>query len=156
MKSEWSDDASLRNATNTTVVLPRYLTYAKVVTNLLGPPMIIIPVVLVIMVIVKNRQMRNNKTMFIINLLVADISFAMRTFILNNGIIFLYFIGQSHIINCTAVTIMNYFPTFATNMMFLPLGMDRLLNVAFPFSYKRIMTPKVVITIISSPHCWWL
>ena len=138
------------NASGTTIVVPLYATIISLITNLVGPPVVIVPAVMVIMVIVKNEQLRtNNRNIFIVNLLVADICYAARHFFINGGIVLLYLVGHSLTINCDIVIALASFTGFATNLMFLPLNIDRLINVAFPFSYKRIVTFKVVIAVIS-------
>ena len=38
---------------------------------------------------------------------------------------------------------------FATDLMFLPVVMDRFLHIACPFSYKRMFTTKRIAIIIS-------
>ena len=136
------------NASDTAIVPPRYLIIINLIINLVGPPTVIIPAVMVIMVIVKNKQLRSNKTTFIVNLLVADICFAAKTFIMNNGIVFLYLIGLSHLVDCTVVIVGIFLTSLSTNLMFLPLSIDRLLSIVFPFSYENIMTAKVVTAII--------
>ena len=138
------------NTSGTAMVFPHYITIVRLISNLVGPPVVIIPAVMVIMVIVKDEQLRtNNRNVFIVNLLVADICYAARQFFLNGGNILLYLVGQSLIVNCGVVNVLSYFTAFANNLMFLPLSIDRLINVAFPFSYKRIVTFKVVMAVIS-------
>ena len=137
----------------TDLELPLYITYVKMILFSVALPGILTPTVLIICIIAKSKELQKeqqNHRAFLINLLVSDVIFVIAKSTINGILIILYLLDVTVYINCTAITILTLAPTFATKMMFLPLIIDRFINIAFPFDYKRVMTAKAVNVIIGS------
>ena len=53
-------------------------------------------------------------------------------------------------LNCRIAHMLIRISVLASRLMFLPITINRFINIAFPFSHKRIMNAKTVATVISS------
>ena len=143
----------LSNHSNQTI--PLYLTYLKLFGLTLGVPLVTIPAMIMIAIMVKSRKHRdvnNRNNIFFANLLIADIGFAVIQWGISGTMISLYLFDVPNF-NCSISHLVICISVIAIRLMFLLITVNRLLNVAFSFSYKRIMSTKVVITIIS---CLWV
>ena len=129
--------------------IPLYLTYIKLFGLTVGVPLVTIPALIVIAIIVKNRQQRNTNNIFFVNLLIADIGFSLIYWSIESTMIILYLFDFPNL-NCGIVHMLIRISVLASRLMFLPITINRFINIAFPFSHKRIMNTKTVITIISS------
>ena len=110
-----------------------------------------VPALMVIRIILKNAVLQTRNNIFLANLLVADVCTALFRWLLNTTLMILYLLGFNiKINNCTIYLVPTMGLVMATKLMFLPLSIDRFIHVAFPFSYKSIITTKVIATIISS------
>lgn len=146
-------DDGLGDPSNGTV--PLYLTYLKLLGLTLGVPLVTIPALMVITIIVKIRNqinINNINNIFFANLLVADIGFALIHWSVGGTMIILYLCDLPNL-DCKIAHMLIRVSVLASRLMFLPLTINRLINVAFPFSYKRIMNLKIVFAILS---CLWL
>lgn len=116
---------------------------------LLGIPMVTAPALFVIYVILKNEKLQTKNNVFLINLLVSDIILVLTKLTVRGTLIILYLCGVDIDANCFFIGSLNLFTGLASKINFLPVVIDRLLYVALPFAYKRIVTNKVVtVTII--------
>ena len=131
-------------------VTPLFITYMQAIMLLVVAPLVAVPVVMIIRVIVKNEALQTKNNIFLVNLLVADLCILMLRWLVNGMLIILYLLGFDIDVNCNIVLVPTIGLLIATKLMFVPLTVDRFMHVAFPFSYKRIMTTKVITTIISS------
>ena len=130
-----------------------YATYFKMSVLFLGTPIIIIPALLVIYIIMKNKKLQTKRNFFLINLLITDIVLVFSNCLISGTLMILYLLDVDIEPNCTVIFMLRIIPALANKLCFLPVIVDRLLYIAFPFDYKRIMTNKVVaITIIT----FWL
>ena len=146
-------EKSLSNHSNQTI--PLYLSYLKLFGLTLGVPLVKISAMIMIAIMVTSRKQRNannRNNIFFANLLIADIGFAVIQWSISGTTIVLYLLDVPNL-NCTISHMLIRISVLDNRLMFLPITVNRLLNVAFPFSYKRIMSIKVVITIIS---CLWM
>ena len=136
----------------TALELPLFIAYVKMSLLTVALPGVLIPAVLVMCIVVRSKELKEeqpNHRVFLINLLITDVIFILAKVTSNGVLMILHLFGVTININCTAITILTFAPTFATKMMFLPLIIDRFINIAFPLDYKRVMTAKVVKITIS-------
>jgi len=148
--SLFNKSTSTSDDSNETAI-PLYLTYLLLLILSIGSPSVIIPAVMVIAIIVKNAALRTVNNIFLVNILIADICFVLYPFLQKTILMIIYLLIIN--VNCNMVNIPTFTIVIATKLMFLPLSIDRFIHVAFPFSYKSIMTTKVIVTTIS---CLWL
>jgi len=151
--SLFNESTSTRNGSNDAAAIPLYLTYLQLLILSIGGPSMVIPAVMVILIIVKNVALRTVNNIFLVNILIADACFALSLFLQRSILMAIYLLCFIINVNCNIVIIPTLALIVATKLMFLPLSIDRFIHVAFPFTYKRIMTTKVIVTIIS---CLWL
>ena len=119
----------------------------------LGAIFVLIPTLAVIIIVLKNRKLKEkNNNIFYVNLLVADVLATLSRWLLTSAIIISYLLNLP-IVNCNVAFFPLYSSLFATRLMFLPVVFDRFLHVACPFSYKSIVTDKMVNWTIAG---FWL
>ena len=129
--------------------LTPYASYFKLSFLFLGTPIVIIPALLIIYAIMKNEKLQTKKNIFLSNLLITDIVLVFSNCI-NGILIILYLFDVEVDANCTVIATLTLIPTLADKLCFLPVVVDRLLNIAFPFDYKQIMTNKAVAITIAT------
>ena len=130
--------------------VPLYLTYLKMFMLSILVPSVTIPAVMVIRIILKNAVLKTRNNIFLVNLLIADVCIALVRWLLNTTLMIPYLLGFNITINCTIYFVPMLGLVMATKLMFVPLSVDRFVHIAFPFSYKKIMTTKVIAITISS------
>ena len=119
----------------------------------LGAIFVLIPTLAVIIVVLKNRKLKEkNANIFYVNFLIADVFAILSRWLLTSMIIVSYLLDLPSV-DCTVVVLPLNISLFSTRFMFLPLVFDRLLHVARPFSYKNIVTDKRVMWTIAG---FWL
>ena len=134
----------------TTIAVPEYFSYIMFFIALLSIPAVIVPSVSAIVIIVKNKKLQTNNTTFLVNLLFADVGFAIVIWCTNGLLTLLYLLGVNVDADCTIIKIAVMTLFIASKLMFIPMCVDQLIHIAFPFSYKRIVTTKAItITIIT-------
>ena len=116
----------------------------------LGVLLVAVPALAVIIIILKNRKLREkNNNVFYVNLLIADTLVLLVLWIFTSIIITCYLLGLPNV-NCNIAVIPLYTFLFGSRVMFLPVVVDRFLHVALPFSYKHIVTTKRVALTITN------
>ena len=130
----------------TTAEVPEYLTYLMLFILSVGILLVIIPALTVIIIVVKNKKLKTNKKFFLTNLLVADMGVVIVQWCTNGLLMVLYLLGLTIEANCTVLLIPAIALVIASKLMFLPMCVDRFIHIAFPFSYKRIVTTTAIIT----------
>ena len=130
--------------------LTPYASYFKLSFLFLGSPAVIIPALFIIHVVIKNEKLQTKRNFFLINLLITDIALVFSKCIINGTLITLHLFDINLDANCTVIIILTLIPALANKLCFLPVVVDRLLNIAFPFDYKQIMTNKVVAITITT------
>lgn len=129
--------------------VPEYLTYLMLFILSMAIPLVIIPALMVVVIVMKNKKMQINKNFFLINLVLADMGVVLVQWCTNGLLMVLYLLGLTVDANCTLILTPAIALVIASKLMFLPMCMDRFIHIAFPFSYKRIVTTKaIIITII--------
>ena len=121
--------------------IPEYVSYALLCVYLLSIPMVIVPASLAIVIIVKNKKLQTNGNIFLINLLLTDVGIAL-VFCTNGLLTVLYLLGVNVDPPCNFILTSFMLNVFANKLMFIPMCVDRFIHIAFPFSYKRIVTTK--------------
>ena len=132
----------------TTTVLPEYLSYLMLFVVLMSIPVVIIPALSAIVIIVKNKKLQTNNNIFLINLLLTDVGIAVVIWCTKGLLILLYLLGVNGDIDCRIILIPTILFVIANKVMFLPMCVDRFIHIAFPFSYKRIVTTKAIMATI--------
>ena len=121
--------------------------------NLFGLPfgvlLVVVPALSVIIIILKNKQLRKESgKIFYANVLIADVIVALTRWIICSTIIICHLLDVPNV-NCSLVTVALIGSQFATQLMFLPVVIDRFLHIVCPFSYKKMFTIKRMAAIIS-------
>ena len=111
-------------------------------------PVVIVPAFWAIVIIVKNKKLQTNSNIFLINLLLTDVVFAVVQWFTEGLLMVLYLLDVSVDPDCRIIIIPLVVSLLANKLMFLPMCVDRFIHIAFPFSYKCIVTTKRIITTI--------
>lgn len=129
--------------------LSPYVTYLTILLLFLGAAIVTLPALFIIIIIFKNEKLQTKNNIFLINLLISDIIQVLSRLTIRGALIIMYLCGLNASVNCVIVQSFNLTTGVATKISFLPVIVDRLLYIALPFAYKRIVTNKVVaMTII--------
>ena len=144
-------------ATNNTVAVsfsaseaevPLFVSYLKMIFLLLTPFVIGIPSALVIRVIAVERKLHTKYYFFLVNLLLTDFFGVLIDNLVRFISLVLYVSGSSIKLSCIFMEISGmYF--FAGQLLFITLGIDRFVAIASPYHHRKIMTKKVVATIVA-------
>ena len=141
--SGYTDNDNVAN--QTAVVFPEYISYALLCVMSTSIPMVIIPAFWAIGIIVKNKKLQTNNNIFLINLLLSDVGVVVVLWCTHGRLTVLYLLGVNVDVNCTIEAIPIMISLIANKMVFIPTCVDRFIHIAFPFSYKRIVTTKAII-----------
>ena len=134
----------------TTIAVPEYFSYIMFFIALLSIPAVIVPSVSAIVIIVKNKKLQTNNTTFLDNLLFADVGFAIVIWCTNGLLMLLYLLDVDVVADCRIIMIPLLTSFVASKLMFIPMCVERFIHIAYPFSYKCIVTTKAItITIIT-------
>ena len=126
-----------------------FMTYFILFGLPLGVFLVVVPAMAVIIIILKNRKLREKSNIFYINLLITDVVATVIRWVFTSTIIICY-LFDIPIVKCNVAVVPVLVSLFATLLMFLPVVIDRFLHIAFPFSYKRMFTTTRIAVIISS------
>ena len=131
---------------HTTVAAPEYLYYINICMLLFGIPVVIVPALSAIVIIVKDRKLQTNNNIFLINLLLTDVALAavLLCFTVLGKVLYVLDVNM----DCRILVIPIMTLTIANKLMFIPTCVDRFIHIAAPFSYKRIVTTKAIMTTI--------
>ena len=126
-----------------------FLIYLSLFGFPFGVLLVVIPALVVIIIVLKNRKLRaESSKIFYVSLLVSDVVTTLTRCIISSTIIICYLLDVPNV-NCRVVSVPLIGSQLATDLMFLPVVMDRFLHIACPFSYKRMFTTKRIAVIIS-------
>ena len=130
-----------------------FMTYFILFGLPFGVLLVVVPAMAVIIIILKNRKLREkSNNIFYVNLLITDVVATVIRWVFTSTIIICY-LFDIPIVKCNVAVVPVLVSLFATLLMFLPVVIDRFLHIAFPFSYKRMFTTTRIAVIIS---CLWL
>ena len=141
--SGYTDNDNVAN--QTAVVVPEYISYVLLCVMSASIPMVIIPAFWAIVIIVKNKKLQTNNNIFLINLLLSDVGFVVVLWCTQGRLTVLYLLGVNVDVDCTTELMPIMISMIANKLMFIPMCVDRFIHIAFPFSYKRIVTTKAII-----------
>ena len=143
----FSGSGSAENEVNqTAVAVPEYVSYIKLCMLSISIPVVIVPALWDIVIIVKNKKLQTNNNIFLINLLLTDIVFAVVQWFTEGLLTVLYLLDVNVDPDCRIIIIPLMLSLLANKLMFLPTCVDGFIHIAFPFSYKRIVTTKAIMT----------
>ena len=143
ISSGYADNDNVVN--QTAFVVPEYISYALLCVMSTSIPMVIIPAFWAIVIIVKNKKLQTNNNIFLINLLLSDVGVVVVLWCTNGCLTVLYLLGVNVDVDCTIEAMIVMISLKANRQMFIPMCVDRFIHIAFPFSYKRIVTTKAII-----------
>ena len=132
----------------TAVAVPEYLSYIKLFIVSMSFLVVLVPALWAIGIIVKNKKLQTHNNIFLINLLLTDVAFALVQWCTEGLLTALYLLGVNVDLDCRIIMIPLILSLLANKLMFLPTCVDRFIHIAFPFSYKRIVTTKRILTTI--------
>ena len=132
----------------TAMALPEYVSYIKLCMLLFSIPVVMVPALWAIVIIVKNKKLQTNNNIFLINLLLTDVVFTVVLWCTEGLLTVLYLLDVNVDPDCRIIMIPLVASWLANKLMFLPTCVDRFIHIAFPFSYKRIVTTKIIMTTI--------
>ena len=132
----------------TAVAIPEYVSYIKLCMLLFSIPVVIVPALWAIGTIVKNKKLQTHNNIFLINLLLTDVAVAVVQWFTEGFLTVLYLLDVNVDPDCRIIIIPLGISWLANKLMFLPTCVDRFIHIAFPFSYKRIVTTKRIMTTI--------
>ena len=128
--------------------VPLFVSYLKMIVLLLAPFVIGIPSALVIRVIAFERKLHTKYYFFLVNLLVTDFLGVLVNNVVQFMALVLYVSGSSIKLSCIFIEIFSIF-SFTGQLLFITLGIDRFVAIASPYHHRKIMTKKVVVTIVA-------
>ena len=132
----------------TTTVIPEYLSFAMLFVALMSIPVVIVPALSAIVIIVKNKELQTNNNIFLINLLLSDVGIAVTVWCTKGLLTTRYLLGVEVDVDCRIVVIPLIMLLIANKLMMIPMCMEQFIHIAFPFSYKRIVTTKAIVSTI--------
>ena len=131
-----------------TTAVPKYVSYIKLFVMSLSIPMVIVPALSAIVIIVKKKKLQTNNNIFLINLLLTDAGVAVALWCTEGLLTILHLLDVNVDVDCRISVISVLIFVLANKLMFIPMCVDRFIHIAFPFSYKHIVTTKAIMTTI--------
>ena len=127
--------------------VPLFVSYLKMFIQLIAPFVVGIPSVLVLRVIATEKELHTKYYFILVNLLVTDL-FGV---ILENMITFtatgIYVLGIKTKISCIFMKSFDV-PSSVGQLLFVALGIDRFIAIAYPYRHRKIMSTKTVCSMI--------
>ena len=128
--------------------VPPVATYLKIILLLITIPAIIIPAVVIIHIIRTTEELHTKYCLFLVNLFVSDILSSIKYFF-EFFIMILCLLNIRIYVSDWAFFILSI-PPVATQYCFVLLAIDRVVGVAFPYRYRKIMKFGVAYALIAS------
>ena len=122
-------------------------TYLILLILLIAIPATVIPATVIIQKIRKTEELHSHYCLLLVNMLIVDISNAIR-YCFGFIIIVLYLLDIRVYISDIAYIIITL-PWIATQYSFVLLAIDRVMGVAFPYHYRNIMKSRVGYALIA-------
>ena len=127
--------------------VPLFATYLRILLLMIVIPAIVIPALLIIHVIWKNERLHTKYYFLVVNLLINDIASTPR-YLYEILLMILYLFGVT-VNHSDIFYITMMIPRMNLRFSFLLLAIDRVIGVAFPYRHRKIMTTRVVYTLIA-------
>ena len=132
--------------------VPLFVTYIGMVTSLITATMVITPAVVIFNVIWYTRELHTKYYFFVANLLATNITSAIVAVILGYLLSILYLLDFNSTTATIAVKWLGIAPFiilyFMTILSPIPVALERMIVIAFPFRHRSIMTNKTVAGMI--------
>ena len=129
--------------------VPLFVTYITMMSLLIAVTILIPPAVAVFNVIWYTRELHTKYFFFVANLLATNITFIMVAVILGYVIGILYLLDLNSDTSATVVKWLGAVPFlilyFMTILSPIPIALERMIVIAFPFRHRNIMTNKTVV-----------
>ena len=129
--------------------VPLFVSYLKMIMLLLAPFFIGIPSALVIRVIAVEKKLHTKYYFFLVNLLLTDFFGMLINNLVRFAALIIYVSGININLSCIFLETFRVFTT-VSQLLFITLGIDRFVAIAFPCRYRKIMTNKVVIGTVAT------
>ena len=131
----FSDSGSADNVVNQTAAsVPEYLSYTLLCIVSTSSPVVIVLALWTTVIIVKNKKLQTNNTMFLINLLLADVGLAVVLSCTSGLLTFLYILGVNVDVDCRITVISTMIFVIGSKLMFIPICVERFIHITLPFS----------------------
>ena len=130
------------------ITVPLYATYLKLVFLLPLGFLIMVLSSMVIFAILKDKKLRTNNNLLVVNLLVSDIVFILLQLSHTVYLASIYLLDLEWDDFCNAYLPVASIMSRITTLMTIPLIAYRVVSIARPFSYKRIMTKEKIVSMI--------
>ena len=143
----WSSSISLPLDTSS-IEVPLFITYLKMLLTLVMLILIITPAVVVVCIIKKTEALHTKYYFLVANLLVTDIVQAVYKLITENLIMITYLLDLNTdtvgevLFWVTVPLTLTFF--IITNLLFVTLAVERVIVIGYPYRHRSIMTTKVV------------
>ena len=131
-----------------TMEVPLFASYLKMIALLVAPFVVGIPSALVIRVIAVERELHTKYYFFLVNLLITDFFGLMATNLVQFIALIIYVSGINFKFTCIFLHIFDT-SSLVSQLLFITLGIDRFVAIAYPYHHRKIMTNKVVITTVA-------
>ncbi|XP_065907705.1 adrenocorticotropic hormone receptor-like [Dysidea avara] len=143
----WSSNISLPLDTSS-IEVPLFITYLKMLLTLVMSILVIIPAVVVVCIIKKTEALHSKYYFLVANLLFTDIVQAVYQLITENLIMITYLLDLNTdtvgevLFWVTVPLTLTFF--IITNLLFITLAAERVIVIGYPYRHRSIMTTKVV------------
>ena len=128
--------------------VPLFVSYLKMIMLLLAPFVVGIPSALVIRVIAVEKELHTKYYFFVVNLLLTDFFGSLISNLVQIVALIIYISGTNIKLSCYFLETLSIF-SVGSQLLFITLGIDRYVAIAYPFHHRKIMTNKVVIGAIA-------
>ena len=133
---------------------PLYMIYAKLCIYLVALPVVFIPTLMVTSAIIRSKELCSKRffysSFFLVNLYIANMTGIMMKCGIVCVLLIVHLLGISVNYNCIISQVVSLVLN-GGKLLFLPLAIDRVLSVAYPFSYKQIMTMRLATGLVVIP-----
>ena len=133
---------------------PLYMSYAKLFIYLVSLPVVFIPTLMVTFAIIRSKELSSKphffSSFFLVNLYIGNMMGIVMRCGIGSVLLIIYVLGISVNYHCIISNAI-HMVIIANKILFLPLAIDRFLSVAYPFSYKQIMTMRLATALVLIP-----
>ena len=127
--------------------LPGYFAYLSLGFKLLATTLTTLLASQVIATIKATRSLHKPHSIFIANLMVADMMLVLIGCLISTVMIAGFAVGKEDLIDCNLFRFL-YVPGLVVSSSYVIISGDMVIAIAFPFKYKQAMTPRVIAGMI--------
>jgi len=129
---------------NDDISLPGYLVYLSLGFKLIAT---LITVLMASTTIKITKSLHKSHNIFVANLMIIDILMALFGVLASGSLTVASLFGVEDLISCK-VFFLPFLPSLLTGIMYVMISVDKVTAIAFPFKYRKIMTPRTACKII--------